>query len=108
MSTNKWILHVKKYAEENNISYACAITDHKCKELYNPVVKLTKKEKEVVNQKIFMEQYPRAFLQKLVNIKQKPNEEKVLLQNKFNRFTQELKDKIIELDVKGRIKKLFE
>ena len=29
MSTNPWILHVKKYAKDNNISYGCAISEAK-------------------------------------------------------------------------------
>ena len=41
---NPWITHVKKYAAEHNIAYACAIAKPECKNSYTKKVKLTKKE----------------------------------------------------------------
>lgn len=31
---NKWIMHVKRFASENNLSYGCAITTPECKATY--------------------------------------------------------------------------
>lgn len=43
---NDWIKHVKKFARENNIAYACAISDPRCKSSYwnspGPMSKKTK------------------------------------------------------------------
>lgn len=39
-----WILHIKKFAAENNLSYACSMTDPRCKGTYVKVKKPTKKE----------------------------------------------------------------
>ena len=33
---NAWIQHVRNFAEENNLSYACALSDPRCKESYEP------------------------------------------------------------------------
>jgi len=33
---NAWIEHVRNFAEENNLSYACALSDPRCKESYQP------------------------------------------------------------------------
>lgn len=41
---NRWVEFVKKYANENNISYTCAMCEIKTKGLYKP---LEKKEKKV-------------------------------------------------------------
>jgi len=31
---NPWIVHVKKYAKKNNLSYGCAISDPECAKEY--------------------------------------------------------------------------
>ena len=36
---NAWITHVKKFAQENNKSYGCAISDPACKSSYEKKVK---------------------------------------------------------------------
>ena len=51
---NPWIEHVKKFAAEHNIAYACAIANPECKNNYTKKVKLTKKEKEQ-NKKLIVE-----------------------------------------------------
>ena len=33
--SNAWIEHVKKYAKDNNLSYACALSTPDCKNTYN-------------------------------------------------------------------------
>ena len=35
MSSNPWIIHVKKYASDNKIAYGCAISDAECKKSYH-------------------------------------------------------------------------
>jgi hypothetical protein len=44
--TNKWILHIKKWAKNNNKSYACAVSDPECKNSYNKPIQ---KEKQNIN-----------------------------------------------------------
>jgi hypothetical protein len=68
---NNWIKHVKKYAEENNISYACAISNPDCKKNYNKVEKpkklktrFNKKELELKNKMWgdeFIKQHPKLI-----------------------------------------------
>ena len=36
---NAWVIHVRKFAQENNKSYACAISDPLCKSSYKKPVK---------------------------------------------------------------------
>ncbi len=33
---NKWIEHVKKFANDNNMTYACAVSDKLCRDAYKP------------------------------------------------------------------------
>jgi hypothetical protein len=40
---NRWVEFVKKYANENNISYTCAMCEIKTKGLYKPLEKQEKK-----------------------------------------------------------------
>jgi hypothetical protein len=108
MSQNKWIMHVKEYAKNNNMSYACAISDPKCKASYIPVIKLTKKQKEVEQNKKFQEDLPGLFLERLINIDKKPTSMKLLLQHRFNNYSKEVQDKIIELDTNDLLNKLFQ
>ena len=35
MSSNPWIIHVKKFAADNKIAYGCAISDSECKKSYH-------------------------------------------------------------------------
>ena len=39
MVNNKWINHVKNYAHENNLSYACALSQPNVKTNYEKVIK---------------------------------------------------------------------
>lgn len=50
--SNKWIQHVKQYASDNNISYACALTHPDIKKGYNK----TEIINETTNKKINMNQ----------------------------------------------------
>ena len=38
---NNWIEHVRRYAVENNLSYACALSTPACKESYQPTPNYT-------------------------------------------------------------------
>ena len=38
---NSWIEHVRKYASDNSISYACALSSPGCKESYQPTPNYT-------------------------------------------------------------------
>lgn len=34
MSSNPWVIHVKKWSKDNNVSYGCAISMPECKDAY--------------------------------------------------------------------------
>ena len=42
---NKWNDHVKKYAQEHNLDYACALSQPDIKNNYEKVIKLSRKQK---------------------------------------------------------------
>ena len=42
--SNAWIEHVKKYAKDNNLSYACALSTPDCKNTYNKPLSKSKKK----------------------------------------------------------------
>ena len=46
MGNNEWFNHVKKYAAEHNVSYACALSHPDCKNSYTKLTKPPKKEKQ--------------------------------------------------------------
>ena len=48
--SNPWIDHVKKYAKQHNISYACAISHTDCKNSYTKITKEYKKQQEEYKQ----------------------------------------------------------
>jgi hypothetical protein len=45
MGNNKWIDHVKKYAKEHNLSYACALSQKDIKNNYEKVIKKVENNK---------------------------------------------------------------
>jgi len=45
MVHNKWIQHVKSYAQKHDVSYGCALSKPDLKDGYTPSVKMTNKEK---------------------------------------------------------------
>lgn len=62
MSTNPWIIHVKKYAKDNNMSYGCAIS--KAKETYvrpqgsKPIKSKAKKPVEIKEEPVEIKEEP--------------------------------------------------
>jgi len=71
---NKWIEHVKKFASDNNVAYACAISDPRCKSSYE---KPTKKDKidnvSIKASKIFIIRYKEASPEDKIKFKSKFN-----------------------------------
>ena len=92
MSQNKWIQHVKQFSKDNNIAYACAISDKRCKESYNKLPKISYKQKkenkknQVINSIIY------DLKEK---IKYSDNSNKNLLKEKFNNLSEEAKNMFI-------------
>ena len=43
---NAWVIHVKKFASENNKSYGCAISDPECKSNYKKINRKPKLKEE--------------------------------------------------------------
>ena len=50
---NKWVEHVRQFAKENGLSYACALSTAECKASYNKVQKVQKVQKVVPQDKAF-------------------------------------------------------
>ena len=44
---NAWVQHVKQYAADNNLSYACALSTPNCRETYHPPVNYTPQLKRI-------------------------------------------------------------
>ena len=44
--TNPWVEHIKKYAKDHNISYACALSTPECKNTYRKTSSKPKQKKE--------------------------------------------------------------
>ena len=51
MANNKWIDYVKKYAEEHNLIYACALSQPDIKNHFEKVVRKSLKEKMMKRKK---------------------------------------------------------
>ena len=96
---NSWITHVKKFAQENNKSYGCSISDPACKNSYEKVVKKSKKEKRqdqnIINQS-------QARNQILNRIKSMTDDDKPLLKMKFNSLNESIRN-----DIKQNYVKLY-
>ena len=46
---NAWITHVRKFAEEHNLTYACALSTPECKETYKPIANYNPQLTKLVN-----------------------------------------------------------
>ena len=88
---NSWITHVKNFAQENNKSYGCSISDQACKNSYEKVVKKSKKElreeQRVINQ-------TQARNQILNRIKSMTDDDKPILKMKFNSLNESIREDI--------------
>lgn len=83
---NKWIEHVKKYAKDNNVTYACAISE--AKKTYVKVDKeLEKKKRSEVNKKLKLKSL-------LKDYKEAKDQEKELevIRIKYSDFPKAMKD----------------
>ena len=89
---NPWIDHVKQYAKDNNVSYACTISEAKAS--YVKISKDDKKEME----KIKDDKQRKAIVKKLVvDFKNAEGPEDMQrIKTKYKRFSKGLKDFIKE------------
>ena len=87
---NKWILHVKKFASDNNVSYGCAISDPRCKSSYVKEDKNVVKENKLNNMLI---ETARNFIKRY---KASQPEDINIYKSKFNLYSQKIKDIIKE------------
>jgi len=85
---NPWILWVKKYSKENNVSYACAITE--AKDTYVKKVKKTKEQEDEENLKFWG---GKLKILKADYKKRGDDEDQInLLKMRFKNYGQGLKD----------------
>ena len=89
MGNNKWINHVKKYANENNLTYACALSNPNVKTNYEKVIK--KGRKQQVKEKLeIMKVQNIEFLKN--KIKNMSDDDIPIIRIKFNSYNKEIRD----------------
>ena len=89
--TNPWIKHVKAFAQENNKSYGCSISDPACKNSYEKVVKKSKKE---IREQQWIINQSQARNQLLNRIKSMTDDDKPILKMKFNSLNETIRNYI--------------
>ena len=93
MGNNKWIDHVKKYAHENNLSYACALSQPNVKTNYEKVIKKTRRQQ--VKEKLEIMKYQNIeFLKN--KIKNMSDDDIPIIRMKFNSYNKEIRDGLKE------------
>ena len=88
---NRWILFIKNYAKENNISYTCAMCEIKTKNLYKPLKKeAIKEEPKIITIKTKKTNPKRKEekenLIKIDKVRQKLNDEKKQILNDIEKI----------------------
>jgi len=93
MGNNKWIDHVKNYAHENNLSYACALSQPNVKTNYEKVIKKTRRQQ--VKEKLEIMKYQNIeFLKN--KIKNMSDDDIPIIRMKFNSYNKEIRDGLKE------------
>ena len=83
---NSWITHVKEYAEKNNLTYACSLSQPDIKNGYEPVKKISKKQ-------VLEDRNKTSILNSFVKrVKEMSDENKPIVLMKYNSLSSELKD----------------
>jgi hypothetical protein len=77
MGNNKWINHVKKYANENNLTYACALSNPNVKTNYEKVIKNSRKQQIKEKLEIMKVQNIEFLKNKIKNIEEDENDEEI-------------------------------
>jgi uncharacterized protein YwqG len=81
---NPWFQHLKTYALKNNMSYACASTDHNCKNEYKKITPIKRKKEE--EDRIETEKLFKASAKNFVKRIKEANESELhLLKTQFRR-----------------------
>lgn len=47
--SNSWILHIKQYSKQHNLSYACALSNPDCRTTYKTKKSSVMSKKEIIN-----------------------------------------------------------
>ena len=93
MGNNKWINHVKNYANENNISYGCALSQPNVKTNYEKVIKKTRKQQVKEKLEIMKYQYIEFLKNKIKNMS---DDDIPIIRMKFNSYNKEIRDGVKE------------
>ena len=107
MSTNKWVSHVRAFAAQNNLSYACALSTPECKDSYRAKYGVSKKLSKKDNiEKMGAED---------INVAEKPNIKMVVKEKKKRKPTPQLvieedpeTEQTMQIEVKAKPKKVKE
>jgi len=95
MSNNRWIQHIREYAKEHNISYACALS--KASETYTKTSKDEKKEAEKLKINEGLKMHMKR-MRKQYNEGKNDDYQLNILKMKFNRFNNIVKSYIQKND----------
>ena len=87
--TNKWIEHVKQYAKDNSLSYACALTNKDMAQSYVKIDKKTKKQKMEEKDEEMMNFVARSLKNRIKNMN---DGEKASMKMKFNSTNKRVKE----------------
>ena len=97
---NKWIEHVKEFSKKNNIPFGCALSHPDLKKDYQPVIKISAKQKREEREKIIFQQIRNNLLSK---IKTMNDDDKPLIRMKYNSLHSTIKD-----DIKNNYTKYYD
>jgi glutamyl/glutaminyl-tRNA synthetase len=90
---NKWILHVQNYAKQNNLTYACALSQPNIKDGYEKVIKKSRKQINEEKIKLFISQNIEMLKNKIKNMK---DDEKPIIRMKVNSYNKTVRDGLKE------------
>ena len=90
---NKWIDHVRKYAKEHNLTYACALSQPDIKNNYEKVIKKSLKEKNDEKKKIIEMQLIKVLKNKIKNMS---DNDKPLIRMKYYSYSKGIKEGLKE------------
>ena len=90
---NKWIQHVRSYAKEHNVTYACALSQPNIKDGYEKVIKKSKKQINEEKIKLFVSQNIEMLKNK---IKYMNDDDKPIIKMKVKSYNQAVRDGLKE------------
>lgn len=86
---NKWVEHVQTFAQDNNMTYGCALNDPNITKNYTKVVKKSKKQINEERNNLFISQNIELLKNKIKNMK---DDDKPIIKMKVNSYNKATRD----------------